>query len=732
MEYGITKALNNLIQNKVAEENYKIDKLNERLAILINENIPIPEDIQNINDINFLEYYKKKKDENLFLKPSYTDETINKLNQTINLIKENIRMNFPKIYENIKNESNENIMLFFKDVLDINNNFKEQNYNKQMYKLKSFNIDINEQEKNKIQEYLNKTAINVNNINNILNNYNNYLNQLEIIKILNSNQILKNEIEFIKNLKNLDDENINIFLEQLSPEYSQKIKVLLNNEIKKDRELLLKDFNESEKMKYFNKYQLENLDSLSSKEFNAKYNEMKNKYFLNKEIENINLEKFKTLIKLYNSQEDKNTFVIDLLYNFNKNLTEKNIGDLLIYNDYNDFLNKVIPDEIKNKKEVFDLFQNEQIKQNFNMVLTQQFLQKIQNFLKINNLTIDNYKEFENILNTYFKSTDKTMLNNIKNNIKQNIFSKMIDYIGKNKNTPLNLILERFGLKEYKLDFEKYLKNNLNSNFSTPVISFYSNNKIDNIKELNNELNYIIPTLSSILNKANMMIDEEDYKNLDKIMKVILDIYNNNSFNKINKKDLFNIYPNFKIIDDIYNNMDKIVPAIKTKNIVELKSIAQNILPNNEISLNIDLLNTYKLNDFIDKYDIATKYKLPLNNLKNTIENNTDLTNSLNLINYIIYDMYKRKNIDNKELEISLDIISELYPLAKKFKMNINENIDKLFNRITEIKDNISFFSDKKVLKILDNIYYKAPNKNQQNQQIEKGTGLSIFLKKNK
>ena len=669
------KNLNSIFFNKnFSKINETKNEIKSKIFIKINKTIfNILDEIYNKIYLNIYENYVEYNlnllnenvnflisnfEETKFLNSTFDFKEIikNILNDLINdykfIIKSQINFKYNQNYKNIFNKINlnsiekkidEKFNEFFKNLENFSNEKEEKFY------------DLNEENKNEINENL---EINIKNIN-------------EIIKKIKNNNFEININNFIKP----DFSRINLKIDE--------IKFSFDNFIFKEKINEKNDFNEFIKNLIKSNLNIKNLFYFYEKFFDKIifFNENFN---INNLFFNLKSNFFQTFfyyLNLFNSNEIK-TLTNDLknqLFNFNdldKIIIKNNKKIIEILNEKIYFFIENLKFEIIEKLKIFftDFFEfddeiNKKIKENFNFVIFE-----IENDLNIFLNEFFNKKIIEPYLKILNENSNEIFI--IINNQKKLIKEKFDDFSFIETNEILNEINNK--INKTQISIKNYYEN-LKFKISDEFIFYFENfqkEKINKNFEYFLNLNLIMKNeIFDNIEKKSILYEKNYDKN--KILLFLNDFNNEikNNFEKM-KNSIF-----FYGIDEYENNLNKKIQKMRilNENLSEKKIADKSIdetfqkLLNNSKKINFFIKNFEKFDEFdnIIQNNIEKLFS-SYNNSKNNIKNNNFEEEENFLIN-------KLENLTNFTFDY-YNKINESFYNNKIYILNSIEEIDFLLN----------------------------------------------------
>ena len=738
----LQKKINSIIFlyfNDTNDNSNEFNKLKNTFNNKINQNIKLIDDVKLLID-------NVKTDVTIYCKDNIEtlEEKLNNKIKNINAsyfdVCNNIKSNFTKLYEEYSLKLNEisqdslakvsfklkkleNTQIAIEDILNKNNLFK----NDIQCLVNSYNKEV------KIS--LDKLKL--------LMDENNVYNEDKFNK--NSLEIKQNIDEISKEIKN----DINIF----NIEYNtnlKELKLLLNNEISDLTTNFEKLKNETE-TKYNNS---NNLTTKEFNELKLLNNKFDKDYSckIQKIEENINNINNNNLINKKNIKDELITYIKDInnkynisLVNVQKNIEDtsnkidnykdqinQTINDKLSKYDYNitSVVKKIINSEdskilkIDDKKLIIDLIDQKTNEINnihkkldtFNNSLDSKYsnlMIEIKDYKDYNTIFEKNTTEKINFINEEITNSINNKYNNINNrvceiynnniniskdikNIKNNYNNEILDLkniinksIIRNNKFIINFLKDVFDkISIESINYFEKICNSLLKNIKTNLKTFEKSIRLvfSTINYNNKSYNFKI---ESIYNKieSNLMFTADDYNNIFGIK-----TYNNNIFKEVEEveeaKDINK--SNFELDKDSDNK------NIEAKYIHINNNISKNLTRNNSYNMSIKQFITYVYKHFINN----------VINIQSTVDNCKELQiNDINKINNKILQIDNDNILSKNELSSIFNKIEEL-----ENKNNLNSSIIKKSNK-TLNDNNIEFT---KQINRIEAIFYNNVNNNEE------------------
>ena len=626
------------------------------------------------NNINFLNFINKSKDNKCNSILNNIDNNISNLNKNRNDIQNEEHYN--NIISNLKNE--------FKQITK-GNEINNDNIYKKEKKSENLKNLLNINNINNINSINKKESINNNNINNILNNNkenkikkyswnlkslnnnckkdtiikeNNYLNNLKDKEITNDNK-MKTQNNFYKIPKKYIKINNDFSDLRLTEKNEEKLKadkltqnlnkrIILINNRKKGNNLNLTDYN----------LKLNNINEYNNNTMNIKKDENNylNLTYNNNNNNNNNLYKNNTLIN--HTNDNKNIMEeyisaynnhIPKVLNINNNNTSINKTQSFIKQGRNNEKNNII---ILRSNQSSIKMQNKTLNNNIQPKLLyldkriNKIKRKMINEIKQENIFNCNKNEInikmeKNISFSYINNT-----NNNNNNKKNEKSSEGLNIINKILNVQRNIIFE---LKQ-----KLFIINN-------EIIK--KNKEIVSLKNICMKLMWFIKSDNLYFenNKKKIQIQNQIIKENMLLRKLYV---NNKNINKniINKKDINNINNNIKQInvkeDGIFNN---VIKSLKEKNNNYNQKVNQERLITFE---NKERFGTRERDNFNDKKRNKSYERINEKNKKEKINNKNG---EIDIIKSNANNFYY-SNYINKRINFNRENIDNNIKLGKKIK----------------------------------------------------------------
>ena len=537
------------------------------------------------------------------------------------------------------------------------------NNNNERNNVENLKTKINQYEINNINSLYKKETINKRNINNKRNKNNNFYENEE-----NDNNI-KNE-EFDNNSISNEDSDYPIII-KTKPTY---LKNILENENNS-----LKSINNSNKIKKHNNNNNDsNIKENTSNNYQkipqiqstlmniVKTSKTTKKKYIDNIKSNLNPNMVTTIVDNINSNEEKNNLISENNTD-DSNLNNNQVSEHNINNNSKVFNNKIYKEDNSNISEYCNNGDNSEINYNENSNL-------LDNIIKINKTTSNNYNEETDEENTIYNNYDSSEVSNEEEKYKKNT---------KRQNIILNSSLKNIINPDNESEISDSIPQNIN--IITLSNSDYGINSLkNNINGSNNNL-YNENTEKSKNEKSNIE-NSHSMIYIDNI-----NSYTNNNNNNVTNSNISQLY-NSKIISsdninfDLSDNNNSIIPSNNTKKVVssdKTLNVSSNNNNNNILSDNI--------------FSVSSESQI-INSKKNQIKNDNENLN------------YKPSNFDNSNIYIQ------------------NHNESKIMN-YDEIYNNSNLCSNNNQSKISNYEDNKINNSNYNEET--NNSNLYIFTKSN-